>query len=134
MKDMNILLPIATLLPAAMMIAAVVLPLAWLYSELDGARWVRILLGLLSIILATFVVSEMRLIIPSYTTNFHHFSISRATDLLKEGQTDAVIEAFDQYMADSTNSVRLYNPAMALSNKLSKMKKRDIEQKFEHVP
>jgi hypothetical protein len=112
------LLPIAAFLPSWFMLAAIVLPIAWLVSEYKGKRWQRVVLGFFAIFTVTVTVSETRLIIPNYTTVFQHSCIERANYLLKTGQSDAVIEEYDQYLSGTTNSFDFYGPAMRLSQSL----------------
>lgn len=118
-------LHIATFDPTTwFMLAAILLPLAWLVSEFKGNRWHRITFGVLALVFLSFTVSEIRLIIPKYTAVFQHSCIQRANDLLKMGKTQAVIKHYDEYLTATTNTFSFYDPAMKLGGKLYK----EIEQ------
>ena len=69
----------------------------WLYAEFKLGRGARIILGLISIVCDGFLVYAVCQIRPFYESAWHRNSIRDATALLKQGQTNAVISAFETY-------------------------------------
>jgi hypothetical protein len=82
-----------------------VVPLIWLYAEFKCGRRIRITLGLLSIVLSAFLIYAFCQVKPFYESAWHRNSIRDAESLLKQGQTNIVISAFETYSSiAATNS------------------------------
>ena len=69
----------------------------WLYAEFKLGRWARIICGFVTILCSGFLVYAFCQIKPSYESAFHRSSIRDAGTLLKQGQTNVVISAFETY-------------------------------------
>jgi len=69
----------------------------WLYAEFKLGRGARIVLGLISILCGGFLAYAICQIRPFYENAWHRDSIRDATTLLKQGQTNVVISAFEIY-------------------------------------
>ena len=69
----------------------------WLYAEFKLGRGARIVLGLISILCGGYLVYAFCQIWPFYESAWHQNSIRDATTLLKQGQTNVVISAFETY-------------------------------------
>src|SRR5277367_4054219 len=77
----------------------------WLYAELKLGRRARIILGFVSILSNCFLVYAFCQIKPFYESAWHRNSIRDAESLLKQGQTNIVISAFETYSSiAATNS------------------------------
>ena len=71
--------------------------LIWLYAEFKFGRRTRITLGLLSIVFSAFLIYAFCQVKPFYESAWHRNSIRDAESLLKQGQTNIVISAFEAY-------------------------------------
>jgi hypothetical protein len=69
----------------------------WLYAEFKLGCRTRIALGLLSIGCSAFLVYALCQVKPFYESAWHRNSIRDAENLLKRGQTNMVISAFETY-------------------------------------
>jgi hypothetical protein len=69
----------------------------WIYAECKLGRRARIILGLVSILCGGFLVYAICQIRPFYESAWHRNSIRDAESLLKQGQTNLVIAAFETY-------------------------------------
>lgn len=74
-----------------------IIPLIWLYAEFKLGRWARIVFGFTSIFCSCFLVYAFSQIKPFYESGWHRNSIRDAEVLLKQGQTNVVISAFETY-------------------------------------
>jgi high-affinity Fe2+/Pb2+ permease len=85
----------AIFIPALLLFLAV--PIVWLYAEFKLGRRSRITFGLLSMICIVFLTNGFWESTVSYERAWHRNSIRDADSLLKQGQTNVVISAFDTY-------------------------------------
>jgi hypothetical protein len=85
----------AIFIPALLFFLAI--PIIWLYAELKLGRRARITLGLLSMICIVFLTNSFWESTVFYERAWHRNSIRDADYLLKQGQTNIVISAFDAY-------------------------------------
>jgi hypothetical protein len=69
----------------------------WMYAEFKLGRGVRILSGLVAILFGGFLVYAFCQYHAFYESGWHRNSIRDATVLLKQGQTNIVISAFETY-------------------------------------
>jgi hypothetical protein len=69
----------------------------WLYAEFKLGRRARIMLGLAAIFSSGLLVYAVCQIKPFYESAWHRNSIRDAESLLKQGQTNVVISAFETY-------------------------------------
>ena len=74
-----------------------VIPIIWLYAEFKLGRRIRIALGLLSIVCSAFLIYGFSQVKTFYESAWHRNSIRDAESLLKQGQTNIVISAFETY-------------------------------------
>jgi hypothetical protein len=82
-----------------------VVPIVWLYAEFKLGRGMRIALGLLSMLSGVFFIYALCQVRPFYESAWHRNSIRDAESLLKQGQTNIVISAFEIYnRVAATNS------------------------------
>ena len=79
-------------------------PLVWLYAEFKLGRPARITLGLVSILCSGLLVYAFCQVKPFYESAWHRNSIRDAGRLLKQGQTNIVIAAFDDYSSIAATS------------------------------
>ena len=81
----------------------IVLPLilavwiVWLYAEIKLGRRARIIFGLIAMLCSGFLVYAFCQVRPFYESAWHRNSIRDAESLLKQGQTNLVITAFETY-------------------------------------
>jgi hypothetical protein len=94
----------------------------WLYAEFKLGRGARIGLGLVSILCGGFVIYAFCQIRPFYESAWHRNSIRDATALLKQGQTNVVISAFETY-----SSVAATDSTFRASEQLMHSLSREIE-------
>jgi hypothetical protein len=78
-------------------LAILAIPIVWLYAEFKFERGLRITLGLLSMICIFFLTNAFWENTVFYERAWHRNSIRDANYLLKQGQTNIVISAFDTY-------------------------------------
>ena len=88
---------IAGFVPQPLLLLSMLLPLLWLVAEIRWKVWLRIFFGSLSIAVMTLVVSETRLIMPTYTIGFLQSAIMEATTILKHGDSRFVLDTFEAY-------------------------------------
>jgi len=69
----------------------------WLYAEFKLGRRARVILGLVAMLCAGFLVYAFCQVKPFYESAWHRNSIRDAESLLKQGQTNIVIRAFENY-------------------------------------
>jgi hypothetical protein len=69
----------------------------WLYAEVKLGRRARIFFGLIAMLCSGFLVYAFCQVRPFYESAWHRNSIRDATSLLKQGQTNLVISAFETY-------------------------------------
>ena len=74
----------------------------WLYAEFKLGRRARVIFGLIAILYSGFLVYAFCQIRPFYESAWHRNSIRDATVLLKQGQTNVVISAFETYSSIAT--------------------------------
>ena len=73
----------------------------WLYAEFKLGRGARIGLGSVLVLCVGFLVYAVCQIRPFYESAWQQNSVRDATALLKQGQTNAVISAFETYTSIS---------------------------------
>jgi hypothetical protein len=73
----------------------------WLYAEFRLGRRARIIFGLISIFCTGFLIYAFCQVKPFYESAWHRNSIRDAERLLKQGQTNIVISAFETYSSIS---------------------------------
>jgi hypothetical protein len=78
-------------------ISLLVIPIWWVYAEFKMSRRVRITLGVLSFACVGFVVHTAYYVRNYYEDAWHRTSIRDATDLIRKGNTNAVLAAFETY-------------------------------------
>jgi hypothetical protein len=71
--------------------------IVWVYAEFKLGRRARIILGLTSMLCSGFLIYAFCQIRPFYENHWHRNSIRDAESLLKQGQTNIVISAFETY-------------------------------------
>jgi hypothetical protein len=81
------------LIPPAILGVAVL----WLYAEFKLGRRARVILGLLAMLCTGILVFALCQVRPFYESAWHRGSIRDAERLLKQGQTNLVITAFETY-------------------------------------
>jgi len=69
----------------------------WLYVEIKLGRRARIISGLIAMLCIGLLVYAVCQVRPFYESAWHRNSIRDATSLLKQGQTNLVITAFETY-------------------------------------
>src|ERR1035437_1089923 len=69
----------------------------WLYAEFKLGRRARVIFGLIAILCSGFLVYAFCQIRPFYESAWHRNSIRDADVLLKQGQTNVLISAFETY-------------------------------------
>ena len=74
-----------------------VVPIIWLYAEFKLSRGVRVALGLLSLVTVGILTYSVSGVFRFYESAWHRTSIRDAADLLRKGDTNAVLHAFDTY-------------------------------------
>ena len=90
-----------------------VVPIIWLYAEFKLGRRMRIAFGLISMFCSGFLIYGFCQIKPFYESAWHRNSIRDAESLLKQGQTNIVISAFETYTSiAATNSTFLASERM----------------------
>ena len=90
-----------------------VVPIIWLYAEFKLGRRMRIAIGLISMLCSGFLIYGFCQIKPFYESGWHRNSIRDAESLLKQGQTNIVISAFETYTSiAATNSTFLASERM----------------------
>ena len=86
----------------------IVLPLilavwiVWLYAEIKLGRRARIIFGLIAMLCSGLLVFAFCHVKPFYESAWHRNSIRDAEILLKQGQTNVVISAFETYSSIAT--------------------------------
>jgi hypothetical protein len=85
----------------------------WLYAEFKLERRVRIALGFVSLLCISFLVYAVCQVKPFYESHWHRNSIRDAENLLKQGQTNVVISAFETY-----NSIAATNSTFRASEQM----------------
>jgi hypothetical protein len=94
---------VAQLLNVRLNMSIIVLPLIlvvlvlWFYAEFKLGRRARIILGLIVMLCSGFLVYAFCQVRPFYESSWHRNSIRDAESLLKQGQTNLVISAFETY-------------------------------------
>jgi hypothetical protein len=78
-------------------IILVVIPIVWIYAEFNWSRRVRVALGLLSLVIVGLVMYSVSGVARFYESAWHRTSIRDAAALLRKGDTNAVLRAFDAY-------------------------------------
>jgi hypothetical protein len=101
-------------------IILLVIPIAWIYAEFKSSRGVRVGLGLLSLVVAGFVVYSISGVLQFYESGWHRTSIRDAAELLRKGDTNAVLRAFDTY-----NSIVATGSTFRASEKMMQSLRRD---------
>ena len=117
-------MPIYTLLLLA-------IPISWIISEFRGKVWHRITLGILTIAIFAFIISEARLVIPRYHEMFLIGSIETANDLLLNNRLDTVSSEFARYVSSLETNNNRYGAAHSLWIGLRNIK---AEQGLEGTP
>jgi hypothetical protein len=88
-------------------------PIIWLVAEFKFQRRIRVVLGSCSMLCFGFLIYAFCQIKPFYESAWHRNSIRDAEILLKQGQTNVVISAFETYNAIvTTNSTFLASEQM----------------------
>jgi hypothetical protein len=124
-----ITLPLAGIVPSWLLLVTFIITSLWLISEFKCGIWPRLSLGILTLIIVVFVVTEYRLIIPTYTEAFLNSSISTSTKLIRGGREAEVADEFAKFESESSiNGV--YISAMQLNIRLTEIMNRTIE----HAP
>ena len=72
-----------------------IIPIIWLYAEFKLGRQARIAFGFASIFCSCFLIDAFCRVKPFYESSWHRNSIRDAEVLLKQGQTNVVISAFE---------------------------------------
>jgi hypothetical protein len=85
----------AIFIPALLLFLAI--PIVWLYAEFKLGRRTRIALGLVSMVCIVFLTNCFWMPTVFYERAWHRNSIRDAEVLLKQGQTNVVISAFETY-------------------------------------
>ena len=88
---------IVVILPVLLPILFLAIPVVWLYAEFKLGRWIRITFGILSISCGVFLIYGFCQDRLDHESAWHRNSIRDATALLKQGQTNVVISAFETY-------------------------------------
>lgn len=109
-------------------IFAVLAAIVWLVSEFRGPRWLRVILGIVTIIAVAITMCESRLAKSRYTQMFLHFSIKEANQLIKEGQADKVIREFDKYISVTSTNSNISPSAYELLGGLQEQRTNIIDQ------
>jgi len=76
----------------------------WLYAEFKLGRRTRVILGLFAMLCSGFLVYAFCQVRPFYESAWHRNSIRDAERLLKQGQTNIVIKAFETYSSIATTN------------------------------
>jgi hypothetical protein len=97
-----------------------VIPIIWLYAEFKLGRGMRITLGLLSMLSGVFLIYAFCQVKPFYESAWHRNSIRHAESLLKQGQTNIVISAFETY-----NRVAATNSTFQASEQMMRILERE---------
>lgn len=69
----------------------------WLFAEVKLGQRARITSGLIAIVFTGFLVNAFCRVKPFYESEWHRNSIRDATILLRQGQTNTVVRAFETY-------------------------------------
>jgi hypothetical protein len=93
---------IIIILPVVLPLFCLAIPVVWLYAEFKLGRRTRITFGILSIVCSAFLIYAFCQVKPFYESAWHRNSIRDANYLLKQGQTNIVISAFDTYSSTVT--------------------------------
>ena len=86
----------------------------WLYAECKLNRAIRIIGGLGCIILVAVSAHLVTMIIPHYESSFHRRSIKKSSELIANGDTQRVQQAFQLYNAIATNNDSAYRASMEM--------------------
>jgi hypothetical protein len=74
-----------------------VIPVVWIIAEFKSSRGVRLSLGLLSLVIVGVVTYSISGVFGFYESAWHRNSIRDASVLLRKGDTNAALRAFDVY-------------------------------------
>ena len=88
---------IVVILPVLLPILCLAIPIIWLYAEFKLGRWTRITFGILFTICGAFLIYVFCQDRLDHESAWHRNSIRDAEALLKQGQTNVVISAFETY-------------------------------------